>query len=53
MKKVFKFIYLVRNITPFILTSMFLFSSCTASKDSCEAYAYDETQKDKNNSLDN
>ena len=47
MKKVFEFMYLYRKIIPFILILVFLLSSCAASKDICAAYAYDDTQKDK------
>ena len=51
MKKVFEFMCLHRKIIPFILILVFLLSSCTASKDTCAAYAYDDTQKDKDNCL--
>ena len=49
MKKVFEFMYLHRKKIPFILILVFLLSSCTASKDTCAAYAYDDTQQAKDN----
>ena len=51
MKKVFEFMYLHRKIMPYILILVFLISSCTASKDICAAYAYDDTQQGKDNLL--
>ena len=49
MKKVFEFMYLQRKKIPFILILVFVLSSCTASKVTCAAYAYDDTQKSKDN----
>ena len=49
MKKVFEFMYLNRKKIPFILILVFFISSCTASKDTCAAYAYDDTQKGTDN----
>ena len=51
MKKVIEFMFLHRKIIPFILTLVFLLSSCTSSKEICAAYAYDDVQEDKNNYL--
>ena len=49
MKKVFEFMYLHRKKIPFILILVFVLSSCSASKDPCAAYAYDDTKKCKDN----
>ena len=49
MKKVFEFIHQHRKIIPLILILLFLISSCTASKNACAAYAYDDIQKNKDN----
>ena len=49
MKKVFEFMYLHRKKIPFILILVFVLSSCTASKSTCAAYAYDVTQECEDN----
>ena len=47
MKKVFEFMYLHIKKIPFILILVFLLGSCKVSKDTCAAYAYDDTHKVK------
>jgi len=48
MNKVFDSMRLHKIITLFVFSLFFILSACTASKDSCAAYAYDDTQKNKN-----